>query len=164
MHVSEQFISILMTLLTQHSATEDKSPFQNYSPFLKWTWYIDSLGQRAWHSHVTCPYQLLAMLLNHPTPYFSVLTPAALYFWHFMRYSLQVLVISATLCYSSTNIFLGSLPSCRLQHKHLVVGYCGDADLLLWDRDLQKPGYLSFSTSCIGCCCYSVRALPYTAF
>lgn len=62
-----------MTLLTQHSA-----PFQNYSPFPKWTWYIDSLGQRSLHSHVRHPYQLLAMFLNHSTPYFSMLTPAAI--------------------------------------------------------------------------------------
>lgn len=69
-----------MTLLTQHSARGDKSTFQDYSPFLKWTWHVDSLGQRALHSHVTRPYQLLAMFLNHPTPCFATLTPAAIVF------------------------------------------------------------------------------------
>lgn len=78
LHVSEQLISTLMTLLTQHSATHDQSPFQNYSPSLKWTWCIDSLGQRALHSHVTHPYQQLDMFLNHPTPSFSMLIPEAI--------------------------------------------------------------------------------------
>lgn len=59
--------SISMTLLTQHSAPEHKSPFQNYLTFLKWTGDLDSLNQRALRAHVTHPYQLLVILLNHPT-------------------------------------------------------------------------------------------------
>lgn len=46
-HISEQLISVLMTLLKQRSATEDKCPYQDYSPFLKWTWHTHSLGQRS---------------------------------------------------------------------------------------------------------------------